>query len=251
MSQTSGRLILFRAQLRAQAQGANSDMRSVGAWSMMGLLQGMESKLPALQARAISLANQVRDFFKRTLQIRSPSRVFAGLGGFITQGLAQGIDRGSGEPLARVRRMAALVGAAGAISLPSPSLASPIPDMAGDPASSPAGTAAGLNAVPRALRLAGLVGGGRDRSERLQEISSSMSSALQRGAAIGRSREEPAPRTPSPRNSPSPAPIGKVEIHIHAAPGQSAEGIAAAARREFENLMRQEAAAQRSSFDDD
>lgn len=123
MQQAVGRAAQFRAQMKAQGQSSYFDLRSVGAYSMLGLAHGMEAQLPALKQRAISLATTVRDFFKRTLRIQSPSRVFVELGQYVTSGLALGLDRGSEEPIAQVRRLAASLAAAGSISLPTPAFA--------------------------------------------------------------------------------------------------------------------------------
>jgi len=61
---------------------------------------------------------------KEFLGIASPSRLFATMGGHISQGLALGIDRDGRRPLASMRRLASGVAAAGALSL-SPAMAGP------------------------------------------------------------------------------------------------------------------------------
>lgn len=54
---------------------------------------------------------------KSYLGIKSPSRLFMSLGGFMSEGMAIGIDRGGRKPLGSMSRLAAGVAAAGAMSL--------------------------------------------------------------------------------------------------------------------------------------
>lgn len=67
-----------------------------------GLVAGLKRLAPGLVAALSKVASMLPDSVKRVLGIHSPSRVFAELGGFTMQGLAQGIQRQQGEPLAAV-----------------------------------------------------------------------------------------------------------------------------------------------------
>jgi hypothetical protein len=85
-----------------------------GSNIVSGLVNGFLGKLPALKAKVVGVANSVATWFKSALGIHSPSRVFMGLGGFLTQGLAIGVDRGASQPLERIRSVAGRMAAAGA-----------------------------------------------------------------------------------------------------------------------------------------
>ncbi|MCA1199150.1 phage tail tape measure protein [Sphingomonas sp. R647] len=87
----------------------------IGAQLMMGLITGISSKLSALRDKIVGLGKQAVGWFKGVLGIKSPSRVFMGLGGYMTQGLTMGLERGADEPIARMRRLAGQVTAALAI----------------------------------------------------------------------------------------------------------------------------------------
>ena len=69
----------------------------VGRQLMNGLLQMLNPM--TLVRRVKSLAFSAIDAFKSALGIHSPSRVFAGLGGFMMAGLANGIQVGAAEPM--------------------------------------------------------------------------------------------------------------------------------------------------------
>jgi TP901 family phage tail tape measure protein len=85
-----------------------------GAMIIGGLWRGITSRLAALKSGIIGIASSAAGWFKKAMGIHSPSRVFMGFGGFMTQGLALGVDRGARQPLDRVRRMASDIAAAGA-----------------------------------------------------------------------------------------------------------------------------------------
>lgn len=97
---------------------------SIGANLIKGLIDGFLGGARNLKNTIVGVATNVRDWFAEKLGIRSPSRVFMGLGGFLTQGLARGVDKGANGPLARVRALAARMGAAMALGVSAPALAS-------------------------------------------------------------------------------------------------------------------------------
>lgn len=91
----------------------------VGRFLMDGLLTMLSPD--RLVARVVQLGRAAIGAFKGVLGIHSPSRVFAGLGGFMMAGLDRGLDDGARRPLANIRRVAgALAGtfAAGAVAAP-------------------------------------------------------------------------------------------------------------------------------------
>jgi hypothetical protein len=76
--------------------------RGFGRMLMQGLVNGIRSMMGAVAASVVGVAANVRDRFKAALGIRSPSRVFAGLGGDTMAGLTMGLDRGGRSAVARV-----------------------------------------------------------------------------------------------------------------------------------------------------
>lgn len=73
--------------------------------TLKGFISGLLSAIPSLKQVLVGIGKTVVSLFKSTLGIHSPSRVFMGLGGFVTDGLAIGLDRGAAAPLARMRRL--------------------------------------------------------------------------------------------------------------------------------------------------
>lgn len=72
-------------------------MYRTGIEAQKGLIRGLEANREALIAAAKKIAKTITDEIKKELGIRSPSRVFQEIGGFITEGLALGIERGAGR----------------------------------------------------------------------------------------------------------------------------------------------------------
>lgn len=75
-------------------------------WNIVkGLASGIWSAGKYAVNAILGVAGQVGAAFAKKLGIKSPSRVFMGLGGYLTQGLAIGIDGGATQPIARMRRL--------------------------------------------------------------------------------------------------------------------------------------------------
>ena len=68
---------------------------SAGSAIVGGLIQGLTSGAGAIGAAMLSLAATAISSFKGALGIASPSKVFTGLGEFVSEGAAQGIDSGA------------------------------------------------------------------------------------------------------------------------------------------------------------
>ena len=66
--------------------------REIGANIIRGLIDGIGSKEDELNEKAESIANTITTKLEKALEIHSPSRVMARLGGFVTEGLAIGIE---------------------------------------------------------------------------------------------------------------------------------------------------------------
>jgi hypothetical protein len=79
-----------------------------------GLVNGISSRVTAVKSMILGIGQKVAGWFRGVLGIHSPSRVFMGFGGFITDGLALGIERGGKDAARAAASLAALVAAAGA-----------------------------------------------------------------------------------------------------------------------------------------
>lgn len=88
-----------------------------GSMMLDGLISGITAKLGALKDAIGNMGDSTIAWFKEKLDIHSPSRVFAELGGFTTAGLALGITKGQSEPLGAISEMGKRLAAAGALVL--------------------------------------------------------------------------------------------------------------------------------------
>ena len=107
----------------------------LGAQIIGGLLGGLKQGWESLKSGLSELAGNIVGSFKSLLGIRSPSRVFAGLGGMLGAGLAVGMKGSAGE----VARAAGEMSKAATPSLPTV----PLQALAGRNAGGGAGAAAG------------------------------------------------------------------------------------------------------------
>ncbi|WP_258371904.1 phage tail tape measure protein [Pseudomonas fulva] len=82
-----------------------------------GLVNGFTSGLGQVKASVANLGDSTIGWFKKKLGIHSPSRVFAELGGFTTEGLAMGLASGAKSPLEAVDRLGQQVAQAGTFAL--------------------------------------------------------------------------------------------------------------------------------------
>ncbi len=94
----------------------------VGGHIIDGLVAGIKAAPGKIWAALKSILSSAWTNAKNFLGIASPSRLFMTMGGFVSDGLAIGIDRGGKRPVGSMKRLAAGVAAAGAMTL-SPSLA--------------------------------------------------------------------------------------------------------------------------------
>lgn len=76
-----------------------------GGMLISGLVSGLTAGLGQVKDTITSLGDSTVGWFKEKLGIHSPSRVFAELGGFTTEGLAIGVEAGARAPLEAVARM--------------------------------------------------------------------------------------------------------------------------------------------------
>lgn len=69
---------------------------------VQGLIRGVMSMLGALRNTIVGAASAASNWFAQKLGIRSPSRVFMGLGGFVMEGLDRGLAAGADAPVRRL-----------------------------------------------------------------------------------------------------------------------------------------------------
>lgn len=84
------------ASAKALGDKAADELYRVGAQTAQGLVDGLRAKRAEIEAEMTAIAKSLVDTLKQMLGIKSPSRVFMGLGGYITQGLAEGIQNQDG-----------------------------------------------------------------------------------------------------------------------------------------------------------
>lgn len=105
-----------------------------GGMIVSGLVNGLVGGLGQIKETISSLGESTIGWFKEKLGIHSPSRVFAELGGFTTEGLALGLDAGAKAPIDAVTRMGRQLSQAGSFDLQAA-----VPELANNPAVSAAG----------------------------------------------------------------------------------------------------------------
>ena len=95
-------------QIKAMIQGQVSslkeeieaaDFSSLGKEISNGVSEGIEQGGAAAGTAAIDMATKTKEAFTGEMDIHSPSRVFNEYGGFITAGLAEGVDEGANQPI--------------------------------------------------------------------------------------------------------------------------------------------------------
>lgn len=80
--------------------------RTFGVNIVQGLIGGIKSMAGAVVSAISSTVGNVAGTAKRMLGINSPSRVFKAFGGFVSEGLAIGIDGGSQKPISAIGQVA-------------------------------------------------------------------------------------------------------------------------------------------------
>ena len=101
--------------------GLPGRMLDIGQQIVSGLIDGIKSRLGAARDAVVGLGESVRDGLKNLLGIRSPSRVFAEMGGFLGDGLSQGMRASLGV----VKAAAGAMAGAAMVALSPPALAAP------------------------------------------------------------------------------------------------------------------------------
>ncbi|REC94892.1 phage tail tape measure protein [Kushneria indalinina] len=88
--------------------------KSLGGTIIDGLIGGLFGKLGELKNSVVGIADSVTGWFKDKLDIHSPSRVFAALGGHTVDGLTLGLERQRDDPAKSITDIASRVRQAGA-----------------------------------------------------------------------------------------------------------------------------------------
>ncbi|RJF92996.1 phage tail tape measure protein [Sphingomonas cavernae] len=99
------------------------DFATIGRNLIQGLINGITNMLGALKSTIVNAASSAANWFKQKLGIHSPSRVFMGLGGFVMEGLADGISAGQSDPIRRISAVAGQMTAAMALGAATPAIA--------------------------------------------------------------------------------------------------------------------------------
>lgn len=107
----------FAAVLNYLGVDMPSRFTEFGNMIVNGLVNGLMSGLGQIKDAVSALGDSTIGWFKEKLGIHSPSRVFAELGGFTTEGLAMGLDDGAKAPLEAVNRMGQQLTDAGTFAL--------------------------------------------------------------------------------------------------------------------------------------
>ncbi|MGS0943731.1 phage tail tape measure protein (plasmid) [Pseudomonas luteola] len=88
-----------------------------GGMIIDGLVNGITNNVGKVKDAVVNAAGGAIDWFKEKLDIHSPSRVFAELGGFTMAGLAVGLAKNEDGPLSQMAGTAKRLAAAGAVAV--------------------------------------------------------------------------------------------------------------------------------------
>jgi hypothetical protein len=94
--------LLVQAFMPALAYLQSLNLTEIGRNLIQGLINGITSMLGAVAATITGVGSSLVTLLKAKLGIHSPSRVFAGLGGFVMAGLDQGLADNTAGPLQRI-----------------------------------------------------------------------------------------------------------------------------------------------------
>lgn len=86
----------IRSQTTNEFNAMKASMPEIGKQAIQGLMNGLASMQGPLIEQAKGIADAISQTIKKALDIRSPSRVMMGLGQFIGEGLALGIQKSAG-----------------------------------------------------------------------------------------------------------------------------------------------------------
>ena len=234
-----------------------------GANLVSGLVSGITSKVGAAKDAIVGVASDVTGWFKDTLGIRSPSRVFAALGGHTVDGLAVGIQAQENGPLKRIAELGKKLAAAAGLSIPllAGQPAAALERQATEPSRPPElvqridlqQQAPGLLKLPELVQRVDLqqqAPGLLKLPELVQRIDLQQAPELQRVIDRPLRFDSRAPLQPRPHQAAAPIQPANITIRIHAAPGMDERALAKLVQQELEKAQRQQQVRQRSHFGD-
>lgn len=132
-----GLMIQAFAPVLGYLRGLN--FAEIGRNLIQGLINGIVGMLGTLKSTVLGTASSIANWFKAKLGIHSPSRVFAGLGGFVMAGLDQGLAANTSGPIARITDLSGQMTRALAVGATGAAMAAAVPAAAaGSPAGAPA-----------------------------------------------------------------------------------------------------------------
>jgi phage-related tail protein len=149
---------------------------AAGAAIVDGIMSGINSRWEALKSLMTGLADSTVGWLKDKLGIRSPSAVFAEIGGYTMAGLEQGIEAARKGPLGAMAAAAKQLTAAGAgILIGGAALAGDLPRIDTRPALSQAGGTAGGGGNTYIFQITGAPGQspediGREVARQIQQL---------------------------------------------------------------------------------
>ncbi len=107
----------FAAVLSYLGVDLPSRFTEFGSMIVNGLISGLTAGLSRVKTAINNIGDSTISWFKEKLDIHSPSRVFADLGGFTIAGLTQGLEGGKKGPLDALTSMIKQLTAAGTVAL--------------------------------------------------------------------------------------------------------------------------------------
>lgn len=225
----------FSAVLNYLGVEMPSRFTEFGGMIINGLITGLTAGLGLVKDTITNLGDSTIGWFKEKLGIHSPSRVFAELGGFTTEGLAVGVDAGAKAPLNAVVRMGQDLTKAGQSDL----------------VTNPPQIEVGRAVIPtEAKRLSKLVAQPRVGQPDIKAVAPQLSTgkALATDTAPGISLDN---RSPVAAAAPSVSDSHDIiNINIHPAPGMDAQAIGRAVSAELDRRDREKSARNRSRLSD-
>lgn len=169
-------LLGYLAEIKARLGGWISELKNwipgeflaLGRDMVRGLRDGITGSLAQAKEAVTGLAGKAVDWFKKPLGINSPSRVFAQLGGWVSEGAALGIARRAPRVAKAAAAMAALPALAAAPALAATGPALGTGGAVAMPPAAPAAIHVTINAAPGqdAQAIARAVSAELDRRER-------------------------------------------------------------------------------------
>ncbi|MDQ7091747.1 MAG: phage tail tape measure protein [Methylococcales bacterium] len=101
--------VVYFDRLKSKGMSMASAFLAIGGHIMSGLLKGLSAGYGKVKAKILSIGTSIKSAFKGALGIHSPSRVFMEYGGFINQGLEQGLVKSKNKPISETQKIADVI----------------------------------------------------------------------------------------------------------------------------------------------